>query len=111
MRGTDGQGERRSGARDSGSLLDHARELISETWPHRNDYFGVRLTLRSIVRHAKQLRDEAKPRHEWDDVRWMEADGEYEAACWCGWTDTAWAYEAAEEALRTHLAANGVVVA
>ena len=35
--------------------LSAARKLISEQWPHRHEYFGVRLTLRSIIRHARQL--------------------------------------------------------
>lgn len=70
----------------------------------------VHMRLALSVQRLLDATEPQKPRHEWDDVRWQESDGDYEASCWCGWTETAWAYDAAEESLRAHLKENGVTV-
>lgn len=44
--------------RRESALFNATLDLISRQWPYRGDYFGVRLTLRSLVRHAKHLRDQ-----------------------------------------------------
>lgn len=73
----------------------------------RQDVHGLVAVTPDLLKQAADALEPQKPRHEWDDVRWIAEDGEYEAACWCGWTETAWAYKAAEDALRAHLTANG----
>lgn len=42
------------------SLFQDVRQVISKGWSQRHDYFGVRLTLRSLIRSAKQLRDQER---------------------------------------------------
>lgn len=39
--------------------LEEAKALIRSGWPMRHDYIGVRLGLRTIVRHARAVRDRA----------------------------------------------------
>lgn len=55
----------------SGSLGD-ARVLIAEMWPMRHEYVGVRLMLKSFIKHVRRLRDDERARAEY----------EYEAAWW-----------------------------
>lgn len=38
--------------------LNASRDLITAIWPSRHEAFGVRIMLRSMIRHARRLRDE-----------------------------------------------------
>jgi hypothetical protein len=99
---------------DALEMLSEFEEFDRINWQRDPGDRSVKVVSRRVVepilRAFLEATEPQKPRHEWDDVRWQEDDSEYEASCWCGWTHTAWAYDAAEQALYAHLKENGITV-
>jgi hypothetical protein len=51
------------------TLLEQAKNLIREGWPHRHNHHGQRTTLRSLIRTAKEIRNAERKS---DEITWKE---------------------------------------